>query len=109
MLCHLKTRWRFTPPPHSPATPRVITQYELRNTKSRINSQPSTKMNTTRTGKIARLPKYHRHELSRRLENGESGAKIVAWLNDDENVQEVLEEYFNGHPITEQNLSEWRQ
>lgn len=35
----------------------------------------------TRTGKIARLPRYLRDSLNQRLRDGESGKKLTAWLN----------------------------
>ena len=63
----------------------------------------------TRTGKIARLPKYVRDQLNRRIEDGEPGKQLVEWLNGLPGVQEVLKEQFDGRPITEQNLSEWKQ
>ncbi|HEY1662820.1 MAG TPA: hypothetical protein VGI03_10415 [Verrucomicrobiae bacterium] len=63
----------------------------------------------TRVGKIARLPQHVRIQLNRRLQNGEPGNKLVPWLNQDEDVQEVLEDLFASRPITKQNLSEWKQ
>ena len=66
-------------------------------------------MNTTRVGKIGRLPKAVRDVLGDRLEAGEPGGVLVEWLNGLTSVQEVLGEYFGGRPISEQNLSEWRQ
>ncbi len=63
----------------------------------------------TRNGKIARLPYSIRDLLNQRLHNGEQGAKLVEWLNGLPKVQEVLTEEFGGRPISEQNLSEWKQ
>lgn len=63
----------------------------------------------TRTGKIARLPRTVRDELNRRLNEGELGTRLVTWLNEQEAVQAVLKEAFGGRPISEQNLSEWKQ
>ncbi len=63
----------------------------------------------TRIGKIARLPHELREELNRRLQDGEPGAELVGWLNELPEVQSVLAEHFAGRPITEQNLSEWKQ
>lgn len=63
----------------------------------------------TRTGKIARLPWEVREELNRRLRDGEPGGPLLAWLNPDQDVQEVLREHFGGQPINKQNLSDWRQ
>jgi hypothetical protein len=64
---------------------------------------------STRTGKIARLPQAIRHELNQRLADGEPQQHLVAWLNAHEIVQERLEAFFDGRPITEQNLSDWKQ
>jgi hypothetical protein len=62
-----------------------------------------------RTGKIARLPLEIREELNERLLDGEEGRPLADWLNGLPKVQEVMEEHFQGNPITEQNLSEWRK
>ncbi len=63
----------------------------------------------TRHGKIARLPKDIREQLNRRLENGWRGTKLIKWLNELPPVKEILREEFNGRPISEQNLSQWRE
>src|SRR5712692_2570099 len=63
----------------------------------------------TRNGKIARLPRSIRELLNRRLRDGESGKSLVDWLNSLTEVQKVLAEEFGGRPISEQNLSEWKQ
>ncbi len=63
---------------------------------------------TTRTGKIARLPRLIRNELNQRLDNGQEGKKLVRWLNRLPEVREVMAESFGGKPVTEQNLSDWR-
>jgi hypothetical protein len=63
----------------------------------------------TRHGKIARLPKRVRDQLNRRLDDGELGKKLVAWLNGLPEVQDILEVEFDSRPITEQNLSEWKK
>ena len=65
-------------------------------------------MSTQRNGKIARLPKSIRDQLGTQIEDGWSGQKSVAWLNEQQNVKSVLKEYFHGRDITEQNLSEWK-
>lgn len=62
----------------------------------------------TRTGKIARLPRTIREQLNRRLEDGEPGSDLVAWLNALPPVQTVLKTEFADRPISEQNLSEWK-
>ena len=63
----------------------------------------------TRNGKIARLPHAVRHQINRRLQDGEPGKDLVAWLNPLPEVQKVMHEEFGGRPISEQNLSEWKQ
>lgn len=62
----------------------------------------------TRTGKIARLPEPIREELNQRLFNGARGKDMPAWLNELPEVRQTLAEFFNGRPITEHNVSEWR-
>ena len=65
---------------------------------------------STRTGKIARLPQTIRQQLNERLADGEPHQSLVAWLNDHGHVQDRLREFFDElRPITEQNLSDWRQ
>ncbi len=66
-------------------------------------------MNLTRNGKIARLPLAIRQELNRRLDEGEQGKKLVAWLNGLPAVQAIVATEFGGKAIREQNLSEWKQ
>lgn len=65
-------------------------------------------MNTSRKGKIARLPKTIRDELNQRLADGEPGRRLIAWLNSLPEVHAVLEREFGGRAISEQNLSEWK-
>jgi hypothetical protein len=62
----------------------------------------------TRNGKIARLSRAIRDELSRRLQDGEPGVRLVAWLNGLPDTQRVLATDFGGRPISEQNLCEWK-
>jgi hypothetical protein len=66
-------------------------------------------MKGTRTGKIARLPRSVRDELNRRLDEGEQGKKLIAWLNALPEVQAIVAAEFGGKAIREQNLSEWKQ
>jgi hypothetical protein len=63
----------------------------------------------TRNGKIARLPASIRTQLNERLDDGHEGPELLDWLNALPEVQAVLEEKFNGVPVSKQNLSEWRQ
>jgi len=60
-----------------------------------------TNASTTRIGKIARLPLAVREELNTRLRNGESGRKLVPWLNGLPAAREVLAAECKGAPITE--------
>jgi len=66
-------------------------------------------MNTTRTGKIARLPHHIREQLNRRLHEGEQAKHLAPWLNSLPEVQAILAAAFGGKPIRPQNLSEWKQ
>jgi len=61
-----------------------------------------------RRGKIARLPKAVRDELNTRLQNGEMGSALIEWLNGLPEVKEVLKAQFEGRPVNDQNLSDWR-
>ena len=62
----------------------------------------------TRNGKIARLPRHIRDELNRRLDNAEQGIRLVEWLNSLPEVKQMLETNFDGRPINEVNLTEWK-
>lgn len=62
-----------------------------------------------RTGKIARLPRGIREEVNCRMEDGEPAGTLLKWLNGCPAAQRTLADYFDGRPITEQNLSEWKQ
>jgi hypothetical protein len=62
----------------------------------------------TRIGKIARLSHDIREQLNTRLRDGEPAQTILDWLNAIPGVQAVLDSQFDSHPISEQNLSEWR-
>lgn len=61
-----------------------------------------------RTGKIARLPLEIREELNRRIDKGETGVRLVNWLNRLPGVKDALKTHFDGRPINEVNLTEWR-
>ena len=61
-----------------------------------------------RNGKIARLPRELREQLNRRLQAGEQGGPLLAWLNALPEVSAVLGREFGGVAISKQNLSEWR-
>jgi hypothetical protein len=64
---------------------------------------------TTRNGKIARLPFETREELNHRLLENQPVKNILGWLNADSTVRLFMDRLFEGRPITEQNISEWRQ
>jgi hypothetical protein len=61
------------------------------------------------TGKISRLPREIREQLNQRLDDGEPGNRLVAWLNGLPAVQALLAAEFGGAAINEQNLSNWKQ
>src|SRR5581483_2423024 len=72
-----------------------------------MNPQPE--YSTARTGKIARLPATLRHTLNKRLEDNEPSQRHVEWLNSLPETQQILDQLFEGRPISEQNLSAWKQ
>jgi hypothetical protein len=72
-----------------------------------INTNEKTYM-PTGNGKIANLPSEIREELNYRLSEGEPGIELVEWLNAKPEVNKVITERFDGRPISEQNLSQWR-
>ncbi len=61
-----------------------------------------------RNGKIARLPRDIREELNRRLQDGEPGGSLLAWLNALPEVAAVVARDFGCCVISKQNLCEWR-
>lgn len=65
-------------------------------------------MPRARQGKIARLPRVIREVINHRLADGQSAAEILAWVNAQTKVREVLDLHFDGVEISPQNLSEWR-
>jgi len=64
---------------------------------------------SARNGKIAHLPNHVREQLNLRLLDGETGRELAAWLNALPEVQSVLGSQFNGAPVSEVNLTHWRQ
>ena len=64
---------------------------------------------TTRNGKVARLSFEIREDLNHRLLENVPVKDILVWLNADPTVTRVMETLFEGRPVTEQNVSEWRQ
>jgi len=63
----------------------------------------------TRNGKIANLPNTIREQLNLRLLEGETARQLAAWLNALPDVQSVLASQFSAAPISEVNLTHWRQ
>ena len=61
---------------------------------------------TIHNGKIARLPRNIRDELNHRLDDGEPGGRILAWLNA---LPAVPAAGLGGRGINAQNLSNWRK
>lgn len=64
---------------------------------------------SARSGKIARMPSSIREQVNQRLQDGEPGSKIIAWLHTLPEVLAVLDEQFAEEPVSPQNLSEWRK
>lgn len=61
-----------------------------------------------RQGKIARLPSALRQKLNERLDNGDTGEVLLAWLNGLPEVRAILQQQFRGAPVNHVNLSAWR-
>ena len=62
----------------------------------------------TRRGKIARLPQPIREQINHRFENGEEGKQITEWLNTLPEVASLMAAEFDGQPISDNNLSNWK-
>jgi hypothetical protein len=60
-------------------------------------------------GKISRLPHEIRQRLNQRLSDGELGDSLLPWLNSLPEAQALLADHFEGQPISEQNLSDYRK
>jgi hypothetical protein len=58
---------------------------------------------------IARLPFEIRELINHQLLDNEPAKNIVTWLNTDSAVRVCIERLFEGRPVTEHNISEWRQ
>jgi len=63
----------------------------------------------THNGKIGRLPASLREQLNLRLNDGESAGPLLAWLNAQPETLELLARDFGSEPVSEQNLTNWRQ
>ena len=62
----------------------------------------------TRKGKLARLPQTIREQINLRLQDGAEAKQIAAWLNTLPEVRSLLAKEFDGQPINEVNLSNWK-
>jgi hypothetical protein len=62
----------------------------------------------SRKSKIARLPIDIREELNHRLDAEHQANDLVQWLNGLPQVSALVASEFDGHPITPQNLSDWK-
>ena len=65
-------------------------------------------LESARNGKIAHLSRELRDDLNFRLYKGQSLAHLRRWLNSLPEVKAMLREFFDGRPILQQNLSEWK-
>jgi hypothetical protein len=60
-------------------------------------------------GKISRLPEFIREQVNRRLADAEPASSLLPWLNSLPETQALLQAEFDGRPINEGNLSEYRK
>ncbi|HWB06268.1 MAG TPA: hypothetical protein VG796_24810 [Verrucomicrobiales bacterium] len=63
----------------------------------------------SRIGKIASLPRPFREELNHRMDRNVPARILAERLNSLPEVQALLRDSFDGNPINEQNLCNWRQ
>lgn len=64
---------------------------------------------STPRGKIGRLPEEIRNQVNGKIRDGQPASEILSWLNALPRVQKILDQQFNGDPINDQNLTNWRQ
>jgi hypothetical protein len=62
----------------------------------------------TRTGKIGRLPAKIRETINTMIRNGKPPREIADWANGNVQARQILDRYFDGDPITENNVSRWK-
>jgi len=62
-----------------------------------------------RRGKIAQCPRAIREEVCRRLDDGQQGPEILAWLNAQPEVVSLTALQWEGHAISDNNLSQWHK
>jgi len=89
-------------PTSSPPATKTRHKPTTRSNKQRIEDS------FARHGKIARLPRKIRNEFNQRLDEGWAGPPLVKWLKGRPETRRALKEHFNGQPISQQNLSQWR-
>ncbi len=64
--------------------------------------------NNKRNGKIAKLPRALRDRINQAIDLGQSATSIAQHLNQLPEVKAMLNAHFEGKPISQQNLSEWK-
>jgi hypothetical protein len=62
-----------------------------------------------RNGKIARLPRELRDRINLALYNRCPAKDLAQALNQMPEVQAIMTQYFDGRPLKQQNISEWKQ
>lgn len=62
-----------------------------------------------RTGKIARMSHAIREQLNRLLLDGRWGKDILPWINSQPEARAILDAFYDGEPVSKQNLSNWRR
>lgn len=60
-----------------------------------------------RRGKIAQCPRTIREQLNRMLYDGKQGPEILAWLNVQPEVRALISAAWEGHEVSDNNLSQW--
>ena len=60
-------------------------------------------------GKLSRLPLHLRDQLNLRLANGETDKTLLPWVNSLPELKAIIKDYFDGEPVSEQNLSDYRR
>src|SRR5580765_1857500 len=60
-------------------------------------------------GKLSRLPVHLREQLNLRLANNEPAKTLLPWVNSLPELQAILKDHFDAEPVSDQNLSDYRQ
>jgi hypothetical protein len=90
-------------PPNTSSPPPVSGWGERTREPSSLDNLPSN-----RNGKIAHLPRALRDRINLALYNRCPAKELAHALNQLPEVQAVMAQYFNGKPIRQQNISEWK-